>query len=35
MFYGKNVIPIIFLGTLLLLIILANRRNIEEIYKKY
>jgi hypothetical protein len=35
MFYGKSVIPKIFLATLLLLIFLANRRNIEEIYKKY
>jgi len=35
MFYGKNVIPVIFLATLLLLIFLANRRNIGEIYKKY
>jgi hypothetical protein len=35
MFYGRNVIPIIFLGTLLFLIILANLKNLEEIYKKY
>src|SRR5664279_2721968 len=35
MFYGRNVIPKICLGTLLLLIILANRKKIEEIYKKY
>jgi hypothetical protein len=35
MFYGKNVIPLIFLATLLLLIILANRRKMGEIYKNY
>jgi hypothetical protein len=35
MFYGKNIIPLIFMATLLLLIILANRRRMEEIYKKY
>jgi hypothetical protein len=35
MFYGKNLIPFIFFATLLLLIIRANRRKIDEIYKKY
>jgi hypothetical protein len=35
MYYGKYVIPIFFFLTLLVLIILANRRKIEEIYKKY
>src|ERR1035437_2178789 len=35
MFYGKQVIPIVFLITLLILIILSNRKRIEEVYKKY
>jgi hypothetical protein len=35
MFYGKIVIPIVFVITLLILIILANRRRLEEIYKQY
>ena len=35
MYYGKYVIPIIFFVTLLILIILANRKKLEEIYKKY
>jgi hypothetical protein len=35
MFYGKYVIPFIFFAILLVLIILANRKKIEEIYKKY
>ncbi len=35
MYYGKNVIPISFCLTLLILIILANRKKLEEIYKKY
>jgi hypothetical protein len=35
MYYGKQVIPIVFLITLLILIILSNRKRIEEVYKKY
>jgi hypothetical protein len=35
MYYGKQVIPFVFLITLLILIILANRKKMEEIYKKY
>jgi hypothetical protein len=34
-YYGKHVIPIFFLTTLLILIILANRKKLYEIYKKY
>ena len=35
MFYGRSVIPFIFFATLLLLIFLANRKKLSEIYKKY
>ena len=35
MYYGKYIIPLVFFITLLLLIILANRIKIVEIYKKY
>jgi hypothetical protein len=35
MYYGKYVIPIFFLATLILLILLANKKKIKEIYKKY
>jgi hypothetical protein len=35
MYYGKQAIPVIFLITLVILIILANRKKMEEIYKKY
>jgi len=35
MYYGKYVIPFLFFLTLLVLIILANRRKLEEIYNKY
>jgi hypothetical protein len=35
MYYGKQVIPIVFLITLLILIILSNRKRLEEVYKKY
>jgi hypothetical protein len=35
MYYGKQVIPIVFLITLLILIILSNRKKLEEVYKKY
>lgn len=34
-YYTKKVIPIFFLATLLLLIILANRKKLIEVYKKY
>lgn len=35
LYYGKLVIPFIFAITLLILIILANRKKMEEIYRKY
>ena len=35
MYYAKNVVPTIFCLTLLILIILSNRKKLEEIYKKY
>jgi len=35
MYYAKNVIPIIFGLTLLILIILANRKKLEEVYRNY
>ena len=35
MYYGKQVIPAVFLITLLILIILSNRKKLEEVYKKY
>lgn len=35
MYYGKLVIPIVFLLTLLILIMTANRGKLKEIYKKY
>lgn len=35
MYYGKQIIPVFFLITLLILIILANRKKMEEIYRKY
>lgn len=35
MYYGKTLIPIIFFLTLLVLVILANRKKLEEIFKKY
>jgi hypothetical protein len=35
MYYGKQIIPFIFAVTLLILIILANRKKIEVIYEKY
>jgi hypothetical protein len=34
-YYGKYAIPICFLITLLVLIVLANRRKLEEVYTKY
>lgn len=35
MFYGKYMIPFIFLLTLLVLILLENRKKLQELYKKY
>jgi hypothetical protein len=35
MYYGKTVIPVIFLVTLLILIILANQKKMLEVYRKY
>ena len=35
MYYGKQVIPVVFLITLLALIILSNLKRLEEVYKKY
>jgi hypothetical protein len=35
MYYGKNLIPFFFFLTLLILIIVANRSKLEEIFKKY
>jgi len=35
MFYGKYMIPVIFLLTLLVLILLENRKKLQELYKKY
>lgn len=35
MFYGKQVIPFFFCFTLFLLLILANRKKLYEVYKKY
>src|ERR1035437_166212 len=35
MFYGKSIIPKFFFLTLFILILLANRHHIEEIFKKY
>ena len=34
-YYGKQIIPLFFLMTLFVLIILANRKKLNEIYKKY
>ena len=35
LYYGKKYIPIFFLGTLLVLILIHNRKNIREIFEKY
>jgi hypothetical protein len=35
MYYGKYLIPSFFIFTLLFLILLANRKKLEEVYKKY
>lgn len=35
MYYGKQIIPIVFLLTLLFLILRANRKKLNEIFKKY
>lgn len=34
-FYAKKIIPIFFIITLLILILLANRKRLEEVYRKY
>jgi hypothetical protein len=34
-YYGKQIVPVFFLFTLLVLIILANKSKLKEIYKKY
>jgi hypothetical protein len=35
LYYGEQVIPVIFLITLAILILLANRKKLGEIYKNY
>jgi hypothetical protein len=35
LYYGKTIIPIFFFITLLILILLANRKKLEEVYMKY
>lgn len=35
LYYGKYVLPLFFLLTLLILIILANRKKLGEVYNKY
>jgi hypothetical protein len=35
LFYGKQIIPLFFCITLLILILLANRKKLDEIFKKY
>jgi|WetSurMetagenome_2_1015567.scaffolds.fasta_scaffold01812_10 hypothetical protein len=35
LYFGKQIIPIIFCLTLLILVLLANREKLEEVYKKY
>lgn len=35
LYYAKIIVPVAFVLTLLILLILANRRNLEEIFKKY
>jgi hypothetical protein len=35
LYYGKKIIPLFFCLTLLILILLANRKNLEEVYNKY
>src|SRR5664280_342061 len=35
MFYGKSIIPFFFIVTLLILILIANRRKLQEIFQKY
>jgi hypothetical protein len=35
LYYGEKTIPLLFCVTLLILILLANRRKLEEIYRKY
>ncbi|MDO9579085.1 MAG: hypothetical protein Q7J06_00735, partial [Bacteroidales bacterium] len=35
LYYGKHYIPMFFIGTLILLILFANRKKLVEVYKKY
>jgi len=35
MFYGKSIIPFLFIVTLLILILIANRRKLQEIFQNY
>ena len=35
MYYGKQVIPLVFLVTLFVLIILANKKRLKDVYRKY
>ncbi len=35
MYYGKTIIPPIFFITLLILILIANRQKLKEVYNKY
>jgi hypothetical protein len=35
MYYGKSIIPFFFIITLLILILIANRRKLQEIFQKY
>jgi len=35
MYYGKNIIPVFFLGMLLFLILKANKKRLKDVYEKY
>jgi hypothetical protein len=35
MYYGKKTIPVVFIATLLVLILLANKKKLEELYRNY
>jgi hypothetical protein len=35
MYYGKNIIPVFFLGMLLFLILRANKKRLKDVYEKY
>ena len=34
-YYGKRIIPFFFFATILVMIFLANRKRLKEVYKKY